>query len=162
MLRSGLLVFKSDVMRLIQKLLQAMPANKTGKENYYLRTPERINHISALLDQHMKEKKPFLTFNYRIQNLARDLNIPSHQLSAFINKEVGLNYNDYLNQFRVRHCEVLMQEGVVSQLNMKGLALKCGFNNRNTLTAAFKKFTGFTPSRYQKGWVSIITQRDSE
>ena len=85
------------------------------------------------------------------------MKIPAYQLSAFLNREIGLNFNDYLNQQRVRYCRrILIQKGMVHQLNLKGLALQCGFNNRNTLTTAFKKFTGFTPSRYQKGWEKLL------
>lgn len=102
------------------------------------------------MHQFMHEQKPFLRFGYSIRDLSDDIDVPSYQLSAYLNREVGLNFNDFLNQFRVRYCEELMQGGLVDQLNLKGLALKCGFSNRNTLTTAFKKFTGFTPSVYTR------------
>ncbi|MES1160269.1 MAG: helix-turn-helix domain-containing protein, partial [Bacteroidota bacterium] len=92
----------------------------------------------------------FLQFEYSINHLAKDINIPAYQLSAFINRVIGLNFNEYINRFRVRYCEELIQKGMADELNMKGLALKCGFHNRNSLTHAFKKFTGFTPSRYKE------------
>ncbi|WP_315815176.1 helix-turn-helix domain-containing protein [Paraflavitalea speifideaquila] len=79
-----------------------------------------------------------MRFGYSIRDLADDLEIPSYQLSAYLNREIGVNFNDYLNQFRVKYCEELLQQGMVVQLNFKGLALKCGFSNRNTLTTAFK------------------------
>lgn len=116
----------------------------------------RIENIEGRLHRFMREQKPFLRFGYSIRDLADDIDIPSYQLSAYLNREIGLNFNDYLNQFRVRYCEELMQGGLVGQLNLKGLALKCGFSNRNTLTTAFKKFTGFTPSVYTR---NILTFR---
>jgi len=116
----------------------------------YVLTKERIRFISAQLFPFMHEKKPFLRFRYSIHTLANDIDVPAYQLSAFINRELGLNFSDYLNQFRVRYCEQLMHDGLVCQMNLKGLALECGFHNRNTLTNAFKKFTGCTPSSYQK------------
>ncbi|HEY4286638.1 MAG TPA: AraC family transcriptional regulator [Puia sp.] len=103
----------------------------------------------------MKEKMPFLLPDYNIRDLADSVNIPAYQLSDYINKELGVNFNDYLNRYRIIYCEEMIHRGPVSELNVKGLALKSGFNSRNALTAAFKKFTGFTPSRYLKGWANL-------
>ncbi len=100
----------------------------------------------------MQESRPFLKLRYTIRSLALDIQVESYQLSAYLNREKQVRYNDYLNQFRVHYCEDLIQKGMVNDLNMKGLALTCGFQNRNTLTTAFKKFTGQTPSGYLR-WI---------
>ena len=98
----------------------------------------------------MNERKPFLNKGYCIHDLANEIGIHAYQLSAYINQYLGMNFNEYFNGFRIRHCQELMQNGLVEQLNLSGLAYKCGFSNRNTLTTAFKKFTGVTPSGYGK------------
>jgi AraC-like DNA-binding protein len=116
---------------------------------YYLLSQDRIEFIDNKLHTFMNEQKPYLKFRYAIRDLAEDIGVHAYQLSAYLNRQIGLNFNDYLNQFRVRHCEELMRTGLVSKLNLKGLAFRCGFNNRNTLTTAFKKFTGLTPSEYK-------------
>ena len=121
----------------------------------YVLSPERNLHIHQQLNSFMMEKEPFLRLEYSIAELAKDLDIPSYQLSAYINRTIGLNFNEYINRFRVWHCEELIQNGLAEEFNMKGLALKCGFCNRNSLTSAFKKFTGFTPSHYQKIWSPV-------
>jgi AraC-like DNA-binding protein len=98
----------------------------------------------------MQEKKPYLKNRYSIRSLAQDINVHAYQLSAYFSQEEHVRFNDYVNRFRIRYCESLIQKGMVNDLNMKGLALVCGFQNRNTLTSAFKKFTGCTPSVYTK------------
>lgn len=143
-------------MTRLHQLLNFFPRQHEKPFHSYELTAERIENISEQLHKFVLEKEPFLQFGYSIRDLAEDIDIPAYQLSAFINRELGLNFNDYLNQFRIRYCEELIQKGMVSQLNLKGLALKCGFTNRNTLTTAFKKFTGFTPSRYLKGWDNLL------
>jgi AraC-like DNA-binding protein len=140
----------------LQRILYLFPRTRDRVIHSYALSSERIHFISDQLSLFMEEGKPFLRFGYGIRDLADDVKIPAYQLSAFLNREIGLNFNDFLNQHRVRYCEELIQKGLVSQLNLKGLALECGFNNRNTLTTAFKKFTGFTPSRYQRGWVKLL------
>ncbi len=116
----------------------------------YFLTPEKINNISLLLGTFMEEKKPFLRTGYSIRVLGEEMGIPSYQISAFMNQWLGMNFNEYFNWFRIKHCQELMDSGDSEQLNLRGLAYRCGFSNRNTLTSAFKKFTGRTPSSYFK------------
>jgi YesN/AraC family two-component response regulator len=128
------------------------PGTEKGAENVntYVLSAEKAHDISERLKQFMNNAKPFLRFRYTIKSLADDIQVQPYQLSAYLNQEMRLRFNDYLNQFRIAYCESLIQDGLVNDLNMKGLALICGFQNRNTLTTAFKKFTGLTPSRYSK------------
>ncbi|HEY4286639.1 MAG TPA: helix-turn-helix domain-containing protein [Puia sp.] len=133
-----------------RKVNKTIHPNKTERSNVL--TPDRIKIISAKLSVFMRENKPFLHFGYGLRDLADAIKIPPYQLSAYINRVLGYNFNDYLNQYRVRYCEDLIQKGLIDHLNLKGLAVKCGFNNRTTLNNAFKRFTGSPPAHYLKGW----------
>jgi YesN/AraC family two-component response regulator len=126
------------------------PENGSTPINSSVLSPEKSHDISERLQQFMYNVKPFLRHRYTIKSLADDIKVQAYQLSAYLNQEKRLRFTDYLNRFRIEYCESLIQEGRVNDLNMKGLALICGFQNRNTLTSAFKKFTGLTPSRYTK------------
>lgn len=118
--------------------------------NAYNLSAQRIQEISEKLNQHMTSTKPFLRYRLTIQLLAEDIQVQAYQLSAYLNQEKHVRFTDYLNQLRIQYCENLIRSGMVKDFNMKGLALICGFQNRNTLTIAFKKFTGLTPSSYIK------------
>jgi AraC-like DNA-binding protein len=122
----------------------------TSSFNAHVLSPEKVSDISERLKQFMFSEKPYLRYRYTIKSLADDIQVQAYLLSAYLNQEKRLRFTDYLNQFRIEYCENLIQEGLANDLNMKGLALICGFQNRNTLTSAFKKFTGLTPSRYTK------------
>lgn len=106
--------------------------------------------VNRQLSVLMEEKQPFLIENYSLKDLADELDMHPYQLSSFLNREIGMNFHNYLNQFRVKHCKKLIEQGATQQLNLKGLASKCGFHNRNTFTSAFKKFTNYTPIEYIK------------
>lgn len=107
-----------------------------------------VDLIKARLNNYMLQQKPFLKPHYKLKDLADDLQMPLHQLSAFLNKRLGMHFTDYLNQFRIKYCEELIKNERPGRINMKDLVAKCGFHNRNTFTTAFKKFTGKTPSDY--------------
>jgi YesN/AraC family two-component response regulator len=122
------------------------------KKKKAVREPDRVatDLIQYRLDQFMTARKPFFQPKYTIKQLSKDIKIPAYQLSAFINQQIGMNFSDYLNRFRVKHCEELIKKANGKKMNIQQLASKCGFHNRNTFTAAFKKFTGRTPSNYAK------------
>jgi len=71
-------------------------------------------------------------------------------LSAVINQVFKTNFNDFLNGHRVDHAKTLIQNDQAKMLTLEGLSEQCGFNNRNSFTAAFKKHTGQTPSDFIK------------
>src|SRR5215204_2003203 len=106
--------------------------------------------IKLRLKELMTEKKPFLQRRYHIKELADELQIPVHQLSAFLNQVLGTSFNDHINQYRIDHCIELLNANLAGRSNLEQLSKKCGFNNRSSFTTAFKKFTGQKPFDYIK------------
>lgn len=113
-------------------------------------SPEQSKNISLQLNVLMETQKPFLQLGYSLRDLARQMEIPAYQLSAFINMETGANFNELINKQRIRYCQEIIKSGEAEPLNLFGLGAKCGFSNRNTFTMAFKKFAGMTPSEFLK------------
>lgn len=121
--------------------------NQSAAHSYEL-PPTRSHYISSELCLFMETEKAFLHPGYSLRDLSMSLDIPMYQLSAFFNRVMGYNFNDYLNRLRVRYCVELLRSEDVHDLNMHGLAARCGFRNRNSFSSAFKKFTGHSPSCY--------------
>lgn len=116
-------------------------------------TPPDIRPVDMLqyrLEQWMHERKPFLKPGYTIKHLADDLHTPAWQLSAHLNQRMGLRFSDYMNQYRIKYCEQLIQSGGAVHLSMNEVAARCGFQNRTTFTNAFQKFTGQSFVEYTK------------
>jgi AraC-like DNA-binding protein len=109
---------------------------------------EQIVQTSQRLEHFLQDERPFLKQGYTIKELAESMDMPLHIFSAFINQALGKNFNDLMNHYRILYCQELVRNGEAKKLNLHGLALKCGFSNRNTFTIAFKKSTGLTPSKY--------------
>jgi len=129
---------------------QPMTDTKESERKYYHFNAEQIVQITEQLNELMQNERPFLKKGFSIKDLALQINIPSYQLSAFINNESGMHFNDYINRLRISYCEKLIENGETDNLNLFGLADKCGFQNRNTFATAFKKYTGLTPSMFLK------------
>lgn len=96
----------------------------------------------------LQTKKPYLKSGYARHDLAADLNIHPHQLSVFLNNEIGLSFTDLINQYRIKYCVAQLEAGQMRNLKLEALASDCGFSNRNSFTTAFKRYTGKNPSQF--------------
>ena len=136
---------KNRWLKMLKSMLRAHkkpPFIQSGQDSI------KLDLLLYRLNMYMQENKPFLKPRYRLKNLSDEMHMPLHQLSAFLNKKLGVHFSDYLNQFRIRYCEDLIKNELPGRIYLKELVSKCGFHNRNTFTTAFKKFTGKTPSEY--------------
>jgi AraC-like DNA-binding protein len=106
------------------------------------------DQINRTLQTLFHEKKPFLRSKYSIKELSEELDIPLNHLSAFINYYFRMNFDDFMNSYRITHCRIKIHNQVWRYKELETIARESGFSNRNTFTAAFKKVTGLNPSEY--------------
>jgi AraC-like DNA-binding protein len=111
---------------------------------------EQAEKIYDELIHFMKTKKPFLNPELNIYQLSDDLNLKKHHLSQVINEKSGMNFFDFINTFRVEEIKRNLANPSLKNLTLLGIGLESGFNSKATFNSAFKKFTGLTPSDYQK------------
>jgi len=115
-----------------------------------LLTDEKVQQIDEVVTRFLEEKKPFLQQRYSLKDLAEDTHIALHQLSAYINKHCGKNFNDFINEYRVQYCKEKILNDECRNKKLEAVAEESGFNNRNTFAIAFKKVTGINPSQFLK------------
>ena len=68
--------------------------------------------------------------------------------SKVINEGYGLNFNDYINQWRIEAVVEQFRQKVHHKYSLIAIAYDCGFNSKTTFNRAFKKVTGQTPGGY--------------
>jgi len=115
---------------------------------------EKLEAINAQIEQHMAEKKSLIKKGFTMRDLAFEMDIQPYIISAVINQVHNINFNDFLNRYRINYAISLFEQGTGKMITLEALAEQCGFNNRNTFTTAFKKNTGLTPSVYHKEKIS--------
>jgi YesN/AraC family two-component response regulator len=141
---------------LFARLRDVLRQKKKSKAYTLQLTSDEIESMRLRLQGLIANKKPYLQKGYHIRDLADDLEIPMYQLSAFMNRILGISFSDYMNRHRIIYCEELILAELGTKMDLDDLAKKCGFNNRNSFTAAFKKFTGRKPFEYIKSKHSQI------
>lgn len=127
-----------------------MPKSKTAEE--YL-PEEKLQLIRASITDTFEKDKAYLKQGYSLQDLSIATGYPSYILSAVINQFYQVRFNDFINQYRVKHACSLIESGTINILTLQALSEECGFSNRNSFTIAFKKTIGQTPSAYAKQFI---------
>jgi AraC-like DNA-binding protein len=112
--------------------------------------PERSRQYAERLTQYMAEAKPFAEPELSLDDLSGRLALSPNQLSQVINEQLGKNFWDFVNEYRIREVEAQFRRGVHRQQTLLAIALDAGFNSKASFNRAFKKFTGQTPSEYLK------------
>jgi AraC-like DNA-binding protein len=114
--------------------------------------PDReLEKNKARLRELMSAEKPHLDSQLTLTALARMLGLNASVLSYVINHGFGVNFNDFVNEFRIAEVKAKLNDAAAENSNLLGVALDCGFNSKATFNRAFKKFTGVSPRQYQEG-----------
>lgn len=85
--------------------------------------------------------------NLTLEFVAKEAYVSNTYLSSLFRQELGVNFLDYLHQYRVEEAKKLLRQN----LKMYAVAKLVGYGEERHFSATFKKWTGLTPSQYQKG-----------
>ena len=119
--------------------------------------------IEDLIDKmkiHMDEQKPYINPNFAIKDLSDSIGYSTHQISLVLNNKLGLNFFDFINQYRIDAVKLKLQSDEVEALTLYAIAEKCGFNSKTSFYRIFKKNTGLTPLEYRKNYEQSINKGD--
>lgn len=103
-----------------------------------------------VLNSIMEDSKPYLDQEFDLEHLSQLSQIPSHKISETLNGLIDQSFNDYSNNYRVEEFKKLSAMDEYKNFTILALAFESGFKSKSTFNAAFKKFTGKTPSQYIK------------
>ncbi|GAB4024542.1 helix-turn-helix domain-containing protein [Spirosoma gilvum] len=109
--------------------------------------PDLLEPLSKLL-AYMEAESPFLDPDLSLTDLARLVHLNPGLLSQLINTGTGRNFNDFINEYRVKAFKRVVNDPANSHLSLLGMALDCGFNSKATFNRSFRKFTGVSPRDY--------------
>ncbi|SDL84317.1 Helix-turn-helix domain-containing protein [Catalinimonas alkaloidigena] len=127
----------------------AVPEPPAKYQRSALKEEETAVYHERLL-RHMQHARPYRQSTLTIQELADQLELPRHHLSQLINEQLGKNFYDFVNGYRVEEAKQLLWDEEYRHLTILGIAEEAGFNSKATFNAVFKKQTGQTPSEFMR------------
>lgn len=103
-----------------------------------------LARLQTLMEREHCYTEPTLT----LRQLAHRMNTHPKALSALINQGFGVNFNDFVNRYRVQAFQARIRSGDDSHLTLLGIAFACGFNSKTTFNRVFKRHTGMRPVEF--------------
>ena len=82
--------------------------------------------------------------------ISTELNISEGYVSQLMGKNSELNFNDYINELRIKDAEQMLRDESFDNYTITAIGLESGFNSKSSFYSAFKKFNGMTPNEYKK------------
>lgn len=121
-----------------------------SEDHKSLMEEDEIEQVLDLLNHLMNEEKKFLDTAITLRHLAEEVDIHPNKLSWLLNDRLSMNFNDYINSFRL---ETFQQKAIApsnKNYTLLGLAFESGFNSKSAFNDYFKKKTGTTPRKWLK------------
>lgn len=112
-------------------------------------SPEKQQQLENI-SRFMTEHKPYLNPELTLFDLAKNLNLPKHQITMLLNNCMGKNFFEYVNEFRIEETKKRMLDPQYDHMTLVAIAYECGFNSKSTFNIFFKNITGKTPTEWRK------------
>ena len=88
---------------------------------------------------------------FTLDQLASLVGSNPNYVSQVINEKKGCNFNAFVNEYRIKEaCRRLTDTEHYGVLTIEAIGQSLGFKSRTNFTAIFKRFTGMTPTAYQR------------
>jgi AraC-like DNA-binding protein len=112
-------------------------------------TTERKEIINQQVIEYFKKHKPYLNPDLSMVILSDSLNIPKHQLTEVLNVNIGKNFFQFVNEFRVEEVKKRLKKPK-QIFSIEAIGYDCGFSSKSSFFTVFKKITGKTPSQFKE------------
>jgi len=106
--------------------------------------------LKTKLAELFEKDKIYRQHDLRITTISEALQTNRTYISRLINEEFGQNFNEFVNQYRVREAEQLLLSKENNPYTLDYIAEQVGFGSGNSFTRAFKEFNGVTPGQFRK------------
>jgi len=104
--------------------------------------------FKARLSNYLEEETPYLDPQLNLKFVAEAIKIHPNKLSYLINEVFRVNFNEFINQYRLNHFKSIAIKPAFKHITILGLAYDSGFNSKSVFNTFFKKSEGTTPSKW--------------
>jgi len=104
----------------------------------------------AGISKEMEAKAYYLNQDLTVHDLARELDMSARTISECVNRHVGMNFNEWVNNYRVDKALELLKDPGNEHLSIEGIGIDSGFKSRSAMYTAFKRKLGKSPGHFRQ------------
>ena len=136
------LLISGLMLELIYELTSLLPCRIASEKESVsaYRNTKRLNRLIDYINQHYTE-------HISLAELAKTENVTEYHISHFIQKMLGMSFQEYLSNLRFRHALTLMQK---TDLKLLDICLESGFSSTRYMNQMFEKVLHCTAMEYKK------------
>ena len=137
-----------------QQTLFDTTAASLGKAELTSMDPAKMNvsvntDICEKIRDEMESKEFYLDQNLSLHDFAREIQVSARNISACINRHLGVNFNEWVNNYRVEKALALLKDPKSNHLSIEGIGTSSGFKSRSAMYDAFKRKLGKSPGHFR-------------
>jgi AraC-like DNA-binding protein len=129
-------------------LLQYTTTIDINHEVFEEKTSPEITLWKQKIDQLIQSEKLYQNPELSLSEISKKLQSNASVISKAINQGFGMNFNDFINNYRIEAVKNMFANGEHKKSTLLGIAFDCGFNSKATFNRAFKKNTNLSPKDY--------------
>ncbi len=123
------------------RIIQLEETNGDNHEGH----SEVISTLKVAIEANKFYRNPKLS----LSDLSAVVNISERTISTAINQELGKNFFQLINEYRVAEMKERLKDPNNDHLKILSLAYDAGFNSKASFHRVFKSYTGQTPKEYR-------------
>lgn len=141
----GVKAYFTDISRLHEltfEVGEVASGNTPKNSKSYTKQKEKLSHF-------METEKAYLQSEFNLKQLAEGIKSSIHDTSDIINSGFGVNFNEFVNQYRVEEVKARLLDPENDHLSILAIAFDSGFNSKASFNRIFKQITGQSPSQFK-------------
>nr|WP_320023730.1 helix-turn-helix transcriptional regulator [uncultured Draconibacterium sp.] len=141
-----LIGYKGNMQREVFERLYEPEENNANKK-----TPESSeNDLKTRLLRLFEHDKIYQINNLRISTVCESLLTNRTYISKLINDEFEMNFNEFVNKYRVEDAKQLLLSHENNKFTMDYIAQQAGFGSVASFSRVFKEIEGTTPGKFRE------------
>jgi AraC-like DNA-binding protein len=118
---------------------------------------KEISRLNKGMQMLLRDKQIYTNPDLRLSDVALMLGSNRSYLSRLINDEMGTNFCELINDYRVKHAKSLL-ENSNEEISLDEIGSLSGFNSTSSFYRIFKEKTGLSPGKYRQNCLNQKTR----
>lgn len=141
---------KEEIQAKLNEFIKNEELQEQKKYSFSKLTETKIDELYEEVLKLLDETKIYLNSDLTLPILAKQIGIQTTELSQIINSKSKLNFNDFINNYRIQEAKKRLFDNKFNNLTIEAIGKSVGFNSKTTFIAVFKKTYSATPSVFKK------------
>lgn len=136
---------KEELLETIKRSLKKIDANQNSRND------SPLEKLAPAYSPHVQEAIELIHQNFsedlNLKDIAEQLHLSAVYLGQKFKKEVGKNFAQYLNEYRIEKAQILLMS---TSLPVNEIAIEIGYGNTGYFYKNFKRLCGISPKEYRQ------------